>query len=153
MKSTIYVGADHAGWKLKEEIEVYLQKEGYVVVDMGNEHLVNDDDYPDFGHAVAKRVVTDPNGRGIVLCGNAQGICIVANKVRGVRAATGFNEEAAKTSRADDHSNILCLPGRFLKSKEAMKIVKIWLDTEPSDSERHIRRLKKLEDIETQEHA
>lgn len=153
MKSTIYVGADHAGWKLKEEIEAYLQKEGYSVVDMGNEHLVNDDDYPDFGHAVAKRVVTDPNGRGIVLCGNAQGICIVANKVRGVRAATGFNEEAARTSRTDDHSNILCLPARFLKEKEALKIVQVWLDTPPSESERHVRRLKKLEDIETQERA
>lgn len=153
MKSTIYIGADHAGWKLKETIEEYLRSHGYPVVDMGNQHLVNDDDYPDFGHAVAKRVVTDPNGRGIVLCGNAQGICIVANKVRGVRAATGFSEEAAKTSRTDDHSNILCLPGRYLTAAQAKQIVKIWLETEPSNAERHVRRLKKLEEIEREEHA
>ncbi len=151
MKPTIYIGADHAGWKLKEDIEEYLKEEGYAVVDMGNEHLVADDDYPDFGHAVAKRVVTDPNGMGIVLCGNAQGICMVANKVRGARAATGFNEEVAKTSRTDDHSNVLCLPGRFLKPKEAREIVRVWLETPFSGEERHVRRLKKLEQIETHE--
>ena len=114
MKPTIYIGADHAGWLLKEEIEDVLKKEGYKVVDMGNENLVEDDDYPDFGYAVAKRVVAEKQARGIVLCGNAQGICIVANKVKGVRAATGFNREGAKTSRTDDDSNVLCLPGRFL---------------------------------------
>lgn len=153
MKPTIYIGGDHAGWKLKEEIEAYLREHNYPVVDMGNDHLVSDDDYPDFGHAVAKRVMTDPHGRGIVLCGNAQGICIVANKVRGVRAATGFNEEAARSSRTDDHSNVLCLPGRFLTSAQAKSIVKTWLETEPSTSERHVRRLKKLEEIETQERS
>jgi ribose 5-phosphate isomerase B len=151
MKPTIYVGADHAGWLLKEEIEDALKKDGYKVVDMGNENLVNDDDYPDFGHAVAKRVVTDKNARGIVLCGNAQGICIVANKVKGARAATGFNAEAAKTSRTDDDSNVLCLPGRFLKKKEMLAIVKEWLETPFSGAERHVRRLKKVEEIESQE--
>ncbi len=153
MKPTIYLGADHAGWQLKEDIEAFLKEEGYAVVDMGNEHLVGDDDYPDFGHAVAKRVVTDPDGRGIVLCGNAQGICIVANKVRGVRAATGFNEDVARTSRTDDHSNVLCLPGRFLKPDEARAIVKTWLETPFSGEDRHVRRLKKLEEIESQETA
>jgi ribose 5-phosphate isomerase B len=71
---------------------------------------------------VAKRVVTDENSRGIVICGNAQGICIVANKVKGARAATGFDHEVAKTSRTDDNANILCLPGRHLKINEAKKI-------------------------------
>src|SRR3990167_5876421 len=143
MKTTIYLGADHAGWTLKETIEEYLKTEGYKVVDMGNEHLVNDDDYPDFGHAVAKRVVTDPGSHGIVLCGNAQGICMVSNKVRGIRAATGFNAEAAKTARTDDDSNVLCLPARFLKPAEAKKIVDAWLDTPFSGADRHVRRLKK----------
>ena len=85
---------------------------------MGNENLVNDDDYPDFGYAVAKRVATDENAHGIVICGNAQGICIVANKVKGVRAATGFNQDVAKSAREDDNSNILCLPGRHLDKKK-----------------------------------
>lgn len=150
-KSTIYIGADHAGWELKESLEEFLKQDGYSVIDMGNEHLVNDDDYPDFGHAVAKRVITDKNARGIVICGNAQGICIVANKVKGVRAATGFNAEVAHTSRTDDDANILCLPGRFLKPEEAQKIVKEWLETPFSEAERHVRRLKKVGEIENQE--
>lgn len=151
MKPTIYIGADHAGWELKEAIEEFLKTEGHKVVDMGNEHLVNDDDYPDFGYAVAKRVTTEPEARGIVLCGNAQGICIVANKVRGARAATGFNKEAAIMSRTDDNANILCLPGRFLKKKEAVEIVRHWLATPFSDAARHVRRLKKVDEIESQE--
>ncbi|MFC1788135.1 RpiB/LacA/LacB family sugar-phosphate isomerase [Patescibacteria group bacterium] len=150
-KPTIYIGADHAGWELKEGLEGFLSDQGYKVVDMGNQNLVNDDDYPEFGHAVAKRVITDEDARGIVLCGNAQGICIVSNKVKGVRAATGFNKEAAETSRTDDNSNILCLPGRHLSLAEATEIVSIWLTTDFSGEDRHVRRLKKVEDIENQE--
>jgi ribose 5-phosphate isomerase B len=151
MKPTIYIGADHAGWELKEYLEGYLKDNDFKVVDMGNENLVNDDDYPDFGYAVAKRVSTDGNAHGIVICGNAQGICIVANKVKGVRAATGFNEEVAQTSRTDDNSNVLCLPGRHINKKQAKAIVDSWLTTEFSGAERHVRRLKKVEEIEKQE--
>lgn len=151
MKPTIYIGADHAGWELKETIKEMLEKDGHAIVDMGNKTLVNDDDYPDFGYAVAKRVTTDANARGIVLCGNAQGICIVANKVKGARAATGFNKEAAVTSRTDDDSNVLCLPARFLKKKEAAQIVTHWLETPFSGADRHVRRLKKVGEIENQE--
>ena len=95
--------------------------------------------------------MTDKHARGIVLCGNAQGICIVANKVKGARAATGFNTEAAKTSRTDDDSNVLCLPGRFLSKKEMLEVVKEWLETPFSGADRHVRRLKKVGDIEEQE--
>lgn len=151
MPPTIYLGADHAGWALKRELETYLRTRGHGVVDMGNENLVSDDDYPDFGYAVAKRVVADPEARGIVLCGNAQGMCIVANKVKGVRAATGFEIAEAKTSRSDDNSNILCLPARFIDSDKGKNIVDIWLETPFSGAERHIRRLKKVEKIESEE--
>ena len=151
MKPTIYLGADHAGFETKEAVTEYLKEEGYRVVDMGNEAKAPDDDYPDFGYAVAKRVTTDENSRGIVMCGNAQGICIVANKVKGVRAATGFNKEVARTSRTDDDANILCLPGRILSTKEAVEIVKHWIETPFSGEERHVRRLKKVGEIETHE--
>ncbi|NBT37455.1 MAG: RpiB/LacA/LacB family sugar-phosphate isomerase [Actinobacteria bacterium] len=151
MKPTIYLGADHAGFETKEAVTEYLKGEGYKVIDMGNDTKAPDDDYPDFGYAVAKRVTTDENSRGIVMCGNAQGICIVANKVKGVRAATGFNKEVAKTSRTDDDANILCLPGRFLSTKEAVEVVKHWVETPFSGEDRHVRRLKKVDDIEKQE--
>lgn len=150
-KPTIYIGADHAGWELKEALEEHLKDEKFTVVDMGNENLVNDDDYPDFGYAVAKRVATEEGAHGIVICGNAQGICIVANKVKGVRAATGFNKDVAQSARTEDNSNILCLPGRHLNIKEAKQIVDMWLGTEFSKAARHVRRLKKVEEIENQE--
>ncbi len=148
---TIYIGADHAGWALKETVEEHLKEKDYNVVDMGNRDLVEGDDYPDFGHAVAKRVVADQGAHGIVICGSAQGICIVANKVRGVRAATGFNADVAKSAREDDNANILCLPGRHINPKDALKIVDAWLSAEFSGADRHVRRLKKVEEIESQE--
>ena len=150
-KPTIYVGGDHAGWELKEKLQEYLKSEDYRVVDMGNENLVEGDDYPAFSYAVAKRVVNDAGSHGIVICGNAQGVCIVANKVKGVRAATGFNEDVAKTTRADDDSNVLCLPARFMNFKEAKAVVDAWLTTDFSGAERHIRRLQKVTEIENQE--
>lgn len=151
MKQTIYIGADHAGWKLKEGLETYLQEQGHTVIDMGNQNLVEHDDYPDFGHAVAKRVVTDEGSHGIVICGSAQGICIVANKVKGARAATGFNKDVAKSSREDDNANILCLPGRHMELAQAKEVVNTWLEAEFSDAERHQRRLAKIKQIEQQE--
>ena len=151
-KPTIYLGADHAGWDAKEKVKKVLEDQGYNIVDMGNRDLVEDDDYPDFGHAVAKRVTSDPGSVGIVSCGNAQGICIVTNKVKGIRAAVGFSEYAAETSKTDDDANILCLPGRVLSEKELQKVVTKWLETEFSGADRHKRRLAKVRKIENEEY-
>ena len=151
-KPTIYLGADHAGWEAKEKVKKVLEDKEYKVVDMGNRDLVEDDDYPDFGHAVAKRVTADPGSVGIVSCGNAQGICIVANKVKGVRAAVGFSEYAAETSRTDDDANVLCLPGRVLSEKKLADVVVKWLETEFSGADRHKRRLEKVTKIENEEY-
>lgn len=148
VKDKIFLGADHAGWKMKEMLESELRAQGYDVYDLGNKKLDSDDDYPDFGFAVAREVAKNKKAKGILLCGNAQGVCIVANKVKGIRAITGFSSYAAKTSRADDDANILCLPGRVLAQKEAKAIVKIWLATPFSQEPRHMRRLKKLKKIE-----
>jgi len=151
MKPTIYLGADHAGWSVKEALETWLKDDGFNVIDMGNENLVEHDDYPEFSHAVAKRVTADHGSLGIVACGNAQGVCIVANKVKGIRAATGFSEYAAESSRKDDDANVLCLPGRAIDLKEAKVITKKWLETEFGSAERHKRRLEKVAEIEDQE--
>lgn len=150
-KTTIYIGADHAGWEMKAGLEEYLKNKNYNVIDMGNKDLVEDDDYPDFGYAVAKRIIADKNSKGVVICGNAQGVCIVSNKVKGIRAATVFNTDVAKTSRTDDDSNILCLPARHLEIKEAKKITDTWLETSFSGEDRHVRRLEKVSKIENQE--
>ncbi len=150
MKPTIYLGADHAGWELKEEVKKHVEAMGYTTVDMGNRDRVEGDDYPDFGHAVAKRVTTDPGSRGMVFCGNAQGICMVANKVKGIRAATGFHPDEAKTTRTDDDANVLCMPGRFLNTKQAKEIASVWLETEFSGEERHVRRIEKMHQMENE---
>ncbi len=150
-KSTIYIGGDHQGWEMKSALEDMLKVEGYRVVDMGNSNLVQGDDYPDFGYAVAKRVVNDTGSHGIVICGSSAGICIVANKVKGARAATGFNEASARSAREDDNSNILCLPAHFMKIADAKKVVDAWLNSEFSGAERHMRRLEKVRQIENEE--
>lgn len=143
----VYLGADHAGFNLKEEIRKYLKELGVKSEDLGNTEFDPADDYPDYAYPVAKKVA-ETGERGIVFCGNAQGVCMLSNKVKGVRAAVGSDEYVAKTSRTDDDSNILCLPGRVLTGQEAKKIVKSWLETPFSKAERHLRRLKKMEKIE-----
>lgn len=150
-KQTIYIGGDHQGWDMKAALENQLKEEGYRVVDMGNSNLVQNDDYPDFGFAVAKRVVNDVGSHGIVICGSSAGICIVANKVKGARAATGFNEDSARAAREDDNSNILCLPANFMSINDAKKVVDAWLNTEFSGAERHVRRLEKVAQIENEQ--
>ncbi len=145
----IYLGADHAGWKLKEATKKELTAQGFRVTDLGNVVYDEKDDYPDFGYAVARAVSRDPKTRGIVLCGNAQGICIVANKVKGIRAVTGFSTYAAKTSRTDDDANVLCLPGRVLSTAQAKKIIQVWLATPFSGAARHKRRLEKIRRMES----
>jgi len=144
----IYIGADHAGFKLKEEIVKYLKRLKHDVNDVGALKLDKGDDYPQYAARVGRSVRMDKKSRGIVICGNAEGVCIVANKIRDVRAAVGYNEFAAKTSRTDDNANVLCLAGRVLKPAEAKKIVKQFLSTRFSKAKRHARRLKQVKKIE-----
>ena len=144
MKETIYLGADHAGYDATEAIKEYLQSAGHEIVDMGNDHQVPDDDYPDFGYAVAKRVTTDPNSRGIVACGNAQGICIVANKVRGIRCALCWDTTTARLARQHNDANVVSLGERVIGLETAKDIVRVFLTTN-FDGGRHQIRIDKIE--------
>jgi len=114
---------------------------------MGNTKLDEADDYPDFTAPLAKKVVKE-KGRGILICGNAVGVCVTANKVAGIRAAIGYNTSVAKTSRTDDNTNVLCLAGRVLSLDFAKAIADHWLKTPFSNEPRHVRRLKKIEELE-----
>lgn len=145
----IYLGADHAGFKLKEEMKKHLKKEGYAVIDKGNTKLVMTDDYPDYGYAVAK-AVAEAKGKamGILFCGSAQGICIAANKVKGIRAVAVVNERDAKATREHNDANVLCLSGWNMPGKKAEKIIKAWLKTEFTYEPRHVRRIRKIISIE-----
>jgi len=143
----IYLGADHAGWHLKEELKKYLAELGEQYEDLGNQELDPQDDYPDFALLVAEKVVQS-GGRGILICGTGLGICLVANKIKGARGAVCWNDFTALQSREHNNANILCLGGKVIDLETAKKIVRLWLETEFTGEERHVRRLEKIKDIE-----
>ncbi|MBU2218962.1 RpiB/LacA/LacB family sugar-phosphate isomerase [Patescibacteria group bacterium] len=146
----IFLGTDHAGFKLKEKLKAYLIELGYEIQDMGNFIYDEQDDYPDFIPLVAGKVAEDPeHSRGIVLGGSGQGEAMVANRIKGVRAAVvyNYNEDIVKLSREHNDANILSLGARFLSEEEAKKIVKLWLETPFSNEERHKRRICKLSQL------
>lgn len=145
----IYLGADHGGYKFKEQLKIYLKSRGYQVADLGTDSEVPID-YPLIAKRVAEKVMEDPNNRGIVLCRSGAGVCIAANKIRGIRAAEAWNEEVARAARHDDNVNVLCLAADYLSFEAAKKIAQTFLDTSFAGEERYKRRLKEIEDIEKQ---
>lgn len=144
----IYLGADHGGFELKEKIKERLAQWGYTFEDLGNTVFDPSDDYPDFAFKVAKAVAKNPDSRGILTCRSAAGMVIAANKVKGARAAAAFNSTAAKHSREHNDANILALSGDWTDEKQAKELLKVWLETPFSGEERHIRRIKKIEEYE-----
>jgi len=145
---TIYLGADHAGFELKEQLKVYLKEKGLTVQDQGAFTLEPEDDYPDYVKIVAKMVQGDPEGKGIILGGSGQGEAICANRFKGVRAVVYYHEQPniIKLSREHNDANILSLGARFLNFEEAKKAVDLWLATPFSNDSRHIRRVCEIDD-------
>jgi ribose 5-phosphate isomerase B len=146
----IYIGSDHAGFKLKEAVKKYLSKRKYDFEDLGNLKLDPKDDYPDFGYKVAKKVI-DNKGVGVLFCGSNHGVCIVANKVKGVRAVSVCDVRDAKKSREHNDSNVICLSGWDLSVGKAGKIIDAFLKTGFSKSVRHRRRVRKISRVERKE--
>jgi ribose 5-phosphate isomerase B len=145
----IYIGADHRGFKLKEYLKQVLASEGYEVVDIGNTQYNEEDDYPDFASAVARKVSLDyENSRGILLCGSGVGMDIVANKFINVRSALAFSPDQAFDSRNDNDTNVLCLAADFVSNEQALKILRTWLQTSFSGDDRFRRRLHKIAQLE-----
>jgi ribose 5-phosphate isomerase B len=144
----IYLGADHAGFKLKEQIKKYLKDSGYKIFDLGAKKFVKTDDYPDYAYKVGKKVASSRGDFGVLFCGSGQGVCIAANKIKGVRAVAVLTAREAKLTREHNNANVLCLSGK-LNFQIAKKIVKIWIETPFSGAERHLRRLRKIQKLET----
>jgi len=151
----IYLGADHAGFKLKEQIKKYLasKKIKYLaskkieVRDLGNFKYEKLDDYPNYAFKVAKKV-SQTKSQGILVCGSGVGVCIAANKVKGIRAAQIINIKMAKQSREHDNTNILCFGQNFINFPQAKKIIDVWLNTKQSKDLRHKRRLNIIKKME-----
>ncbi|MFH2020473.1 MAG: RpiB/LacA/LacB family sugar-phosphate isomerase [archaeon] len=152
----IYLGADHGGFLLKEQIKEFLGKQGYPYQDLGNTILDEEDDYPDFAFAVARKVSSEDNPtlpwkdrpKGILLCRSAGGVIVAANKVKGAYAIAVPDVKSAKHSRLHNNANIIGLSGDWMTEKEAKDIIKVWLETEFSNEERHMRRIQKIKDFE-----
>lgn len=144
----IYLGADHGGVKLKEKLWEYLQQRGYRVTDLGAKTVDPEDDYPVIGEKVAQKVAEDPNNRGILICRSGAGVCIAANKVKGIRAAQAWNKDVARAIRNDDNANILCLGADYESFDEVREIIQVFLDTSFGGVARFNRRLKQIQEIE-----
>lgn len=145
----IYLGADHNGFKLKEKIKKYLKTKNINYKDLGNHRLDPLDDYPDFAYKVAQKVKKGKNNMGILVCGSSHGVCITANKIKGIRAAEISTIKDAKFARADTDCNIMCLGGWKIKSFQKVKrIIDTWLNTPFSKATRHQRRINKITRIE-----
>lgn len=141
----IYIAADHAGFAKKEYLKRYGEAHGIPFQDLGAQILKKNDDYPDYAKKLAHEVKKSPLHKGILLCGSGQGVCITANKIRGIRAALAWNTQSARASRSDDNTNVLCLAARLLSQKQLEDIVRTWLKTPFSKKPRHTRRIKKIE--------
>ncbi len=143
----IFLGADHAGYELKEKIKSFLRGLGYEVADEGAFKLDPDDDYPDFIEIVAKQVASDPESRGIIFGGSGQGEAMCANRFKRVRAAVwyGGSDEILKLSREHNNANVLSLGARLVDETTAKRAIKLWLEMPFSGDDRHIRRIAKLD--------
>jgi ribose 5-phosphate isomerase B len=137
----IAIGSDHAGYVMKEYLLTQL-KEEYQFQDFGT-HSEESVDYSDYIHPLAKAIDEGKIGKGIILCGTANGVAMTANKYKGVRAAVCWNEVVVKLSRQHNDANILALPARFLSCEEALAFVRLFLIT-PFEGGRHERRVKKI---------
>ena len=145
----IYIASDHGGFKLKEQVKKHLTVKKIAFADLGPKKLQPTDDYPDFAYALAKTVART-NSRGILICRNGIGVCVVANKINGIRAVATSSPGIARTARADDDTNVLCLGQDFTALPQAKRIIDVWLKTEFSNGSRHKRRLGKIKKIEQQ---
>lgn len=142
----IAIGSDHAGYKYKEHILKYLDKKKIQYEDFGafNEESI---DYPDVAYQVGKAVAAGKFEKGILICGSGVGMCLVANKVRGVRAAAVYNSYLAKMCREHNDANILCLGAKVTRKSEINKLVNLWLKTKFEEG-RHLRRVEKIRIVE-----
>ena len=142
----IVIGADHAGFDLKETLKAWLLERGYEVQDIGT-HSVEPVDYPDYALQVAEAVSLGKAERGVLVCGTGTGMAIVANKIQGVRAAFCPDLFTARMSREHNDANILTLGGRLMGREVAREILTLWLTTEFAGG-RHTPRVEKISDIE-----
>lgn len=146
------MGADHAGYRLKDEIKAYLEQQGHQVEDLGC-HCGDSVDYPDYANAVCEKVVSGEADRGILICGTGIGMSIAANKIPGIRCALVHDLFSAKATREHNDTNVLAMGERVIGPGLALEIVKVWLETPFSEGPRHVNRVNKVKQLEERYHS
>ncbi|MDO8497996.1 MAG: RpiB/LacA/LacB family sugar-phosphate isomerase [bacterium] len=142
---TIFIGADHRGFELKNKLIDYLHEKDIRIEDMGNFFLDPQDDYPDYANKVAMAVLQHPEAHlGIVICGSGVGVCIAANRHKGISCALGFDETQVTHARENDHINVLSLPSDYVDFEKAKTLVETFLAAKPKLEEKYLRRVRKL---------
>lgn len=144
----VYIGADHNGFYLRNSLKKYLDKAGYEVVDDGDTKLEPGDDYPVFAAKVVNDVLAseDKDAKGILICGSGQGMCMAANRYKGIRACMGYDRKSVLTSRTDDDANILCLAADELEPDKANLLTETFLNTKFAGATRFVRRITQLDE-------
>lgn len=145
----VYIGSDHRGYNLKNKIiELYQNNLNYEIIDCGNQKLDTNDDYVDYASLVAKKVSEDKDSLGILICGTGFGMCISANKIKGIRAISSYIKEEIELARSHNHINILCLGDDFVSKEDLTDLLQAFFETEINLEERHQRRINKISSLE-----
>jgi ribose 5-phosphate isomerase B len=144
----VYLGSDHAGYELKNQLVEHLTAAGHEAVDCGPPDYDPDDDYPPYVMLAASRVAGDPGSVGIVLGGSGNGEAIAANKIRGVRCGLAFSDDTARLTREHNDANVLSLGARMYDEATALRFTDLFLATPFSGDERHVRRVRQLSGYE-----
>jgi ribose 5-phosphate isomerase B len=147
----IYLGADHQGFAMKEAVLAYLTERKYDVEDVSGKQLDPVDDFPEFAHTAAHKILGDDahDSRAILICGGGQGMSMAANRFRGIRASVIWDAYEAKMTRNDNDSNVLCLPSRVLADDVTTwkDIIDTWLTTPFADAPRYRRRNAQIDEV------
>ena len=146
---TIYIGSDHNGFYYKNKLVGYLTNQGHLVVDCGDQTLDPGDDFPKFASEVVLRLLADRDhdSRAILICGSGQGMCMAANRYKGIRASLCWNNAEAFSARNDDDANVLCLSASQHSYREVTRIINVWLSTPFAGAPRYVRRIKQLDKL------
>jgi ribose 5-phosphate isomerase B len=143
---TIFIGADHRGYQLKDTITQYLQSKNIRVEDMGNYELDPNDDFPVYANKVAQAVLQNPEEYlGIVICGSGAGVCIAANRHKGIYSTIGFDKKQVESARSHDHINILALASDHIDVEKAQELVDTFIETKLDHSKKYTHRLQMVD--------
>lgn len=143
----LYIGADHRGYNLKEEIKKFLKEEDIKFDDVGNLKYDQNDDYPDFAKKVSIKIASNIKNKGILICGSGVGMSIAANKFEGIRAGLCLSGYMAKEAKQAIDINILCLSADLTDTATAKSIVRQWLGAVFKKEDRYLRRIKKIDQL------